>query len=331
MVISRARDFALIAVAIAGFLPSASAGIIDATYVFGDSLSDVGNDFIASGGTLPGPPYVNGQFSNGPVWVQGLAAGLGLAPLTASLAGGTDYAYGGAETGGTPVHTATVGDLTGASGQIAQFQSTHPTADPNALYAIWIGSNDVFSILAGATPSQYSADIAAAVANVDTAVGDLAGEGAKSFLLVTVPDVGLTPEAIAGGPASEAAASALAAAFDTALVNSVVTLSIADSLNLSVLNTYSLLDAIVANPAAHGFTNVTQPCLTGEVNYAGGTPCANPSQYLFWDTLHPTASGQMIIANAALAAETPEPAPLSLVAVGLLAVGLISRRPLSKS
>jgi phospholipase/lecithinase/hemolysin len=46
-----------------------------AIYAFGDSLSDVGNAFIftslpGNGPVEPAPPYVNGQFSNGPVWVQ---------------------------------------------------------------------------------------------------------------------------------------------------------------------------------------------------------------------------------------------------------------------
>ncbi len=89
-----------------------------------------------------------------------------------------------------------------------------------------------------------------------------------------------------------------------------------------MLNTYALLDTIVANPASYGFTNVTQPCLTGEVNYAGGTPCADPNQYLFWDELHPTAAGHEILANEALALVTPEPASISLIAVGLVGLAI---------
>ena len=42
--------------------------------VTGDSLSDVGNAFLASGGTIPDPGrYYNGRASNGPVWVEYLA------------------------------------------------------------------------------------------------------------------------------------------------------------------------------------------------------------------------------------------------------------------
>jgi phospholipase/lecithinase/hemolysin len=330
---SKAGNIALIALAIGGLLPSARAGAFDAIYAFGDSLSDVGNIYKATGGTEPGSPYVNGQFSNGPVWVQDLAAGLGLAPLTPSLLGGTDYAYGTGETGPTTFNTSNPAtDLTGPTGQIAQFLTVDPSADPNGLYTIWIGSNDLQDILEGAAPSQYAADIATAVGNIDSAIATLAGAGAKDFLVVTVPDLGLTPAALALGPTTAGAFSALAAGFDSTLVNgagpipSLAAIAGADGLSLSVLDTYSLLDAIVASPASYDFTNVTQPCLTGEVNYSGGTACPNPNQYLFWDEIHPTAAGQAIVADAALTVLTPEPGSVFLTAAGLLGLGLAFRR-----
>ena len=119
-----------------------------AIYAFGDSLSDVGNAFTATGGMIPpSPPYANRQFSNGPVWVQGLAAGLGLPAPTPSLLGGTNYAYGGAHSGASVVHAANATDVTGPTGQLAQYFSTHPTSDPAALYTLWVGSNDLRSIL----------------------------------------------------------------------------------------------------------------------------------------------------------------------------------------
>jgi len=308
--------------ALASFFP-AQADI----YAFGDSLTDVGNIYAATGGAAPGAPYVNGQFTNGKVWVQDLASDLGLAPLTPSLLGGTDYAYGTAESGVTAFNTSAPNtDLTGATGQLAQYQATHATADPHALYTIWIGSNDLSDILTGQLPSQYGGDIGAVVGNIDSAVSTLAGMGAKNFLILTVPDLGKTPEVLAGGPAESAGASFLSGIFDTALTNGIPALAAADSVNISVLNTYALLDTIVANPAGYGFTNVTQPCLTGEVNYAGGTPCANPSQHLFWDQLHPTAAGQEIVAGEALAQVTPEPSFISLIALGLIGMVILRLR-----
>jgi phospholipase/lecithinase/hemolysin len=70
-----------------------------ALYVFGDSLSDAGNVYLGSGGDEPAAPYVNGQFSNGPIWVQDLSTHLGLGAVTPWLGGGNDYAFGGAVNG----------------------------------------------------------------------------------------------------------------------------------------------------------------------------------------------------------------------------------------
>jgi len=331
---SALRTFLLPALAVSVSLINAQAGTIDAIDAFGDSLSDVGNAFIATAHAEPAAPYVGGQFSNGNVWVQDLALGLGLAPLTPSLAGGTDYAVGSAQTGTTLYNTGGAADL--LTGQLPAFELANPTgADPNALYTIWIGSNDLAAIPGTATAGSVATDIGDIVGNIDTAIGTLASLGAKNFLVVTVPDLGGTPDALEGSAGTSAAESALSAGFDNALVNgsspipSLAALAAGKSINISVLNTYALIDAVVADPGLYGFTNVTSPCYTG--TYFGfantmdpGAVCASPSQYLFWDGEHPTAAGQTLVADAALAVVTPEPASISLIAAGLL--GLVAVR-----
>ena len=116
-----------------------------AIYSFGDSLSDVGNVYLAKGGLEPASPYVGGQFSNGPVWVQDLAGMLGLPALTPSLAGGNDYAFGGATTGYRGTNNKEVPNL---AQQIATFSLDHAFKAPSsALYTFSIGANDLFGIL----------------------------------------------------------------------------------------------------------------------------------------------------------------------------------------
>ena len=308
----------------------ALAGDYAALYAFGDSLSDAGNAFIATGGTEPvSPPYSDGRFSNGPVWVQDLASQLGLPALTASLAGGTDFAVGGAQTGTTPVHTANLSDL---PAQLTAFQAAVPTPASGALYTLWIGANDLFSILGtpGISTATAMADANAAVSNVVTFVAGLAADGAKNLLLVTVPNLGVVPAITKLGSAAETEATDLSAYFDQALVSAVGGEAAGAGMHLSILDSFGLLDDAIADPAAFGFSNVTTPCWTG--NYTGassGTLCANNTagqdQYLFWDQVHPTAAGQQIIADAAFA-EVPEPGSLALLLAGLGALGLVRHR-----
>ncbi len=79
---------------------STAALAYDKIVVFGDSYNDVGNIYLVTTGLgFPYPPAPNhyaGLFSNGPIWLEHLASDWGL-PLKPSLAGGTDYAVGGAE------------------------------------------------------------------------------------------------------------------------------------------------------------------------------------------------------------------------------------------
>ena len=78
-----------------------------------------------------------GVFSNGPVWVQDLANTLGLGPLLPSLAGGTDFAVGGAQTGAFGSYAGSPGDLLPAPGnplatsQLGMFTAAvpHPAAN----------------------------------------------------------------------------------------------------------------------------------------------------------------------------------------------------------
>src|SRR5271166_265204 len=74
-----------------------SSGPIGNLVVFGDSLADVGNISLATGGAIPNSAiYYQGRFSSGPIWVDTLAKYLGQPAVQPSLAGGLDYAFGGA-------------------------------------------------------------------------------------------------------------------------------------------------------------------------------------------------------------------------------------------
>jgi phospholipase/lecithinase/hemolysin len=320
-------------------IASASAAAFSGLYVFGDSLSDVGNVSIATQGAEPvSPPYSDGRFSNGNLWVQDVAASLGLGPVTASLAGGNDFAVGGAETGETPANPYTsanpfqqASDLTA---QLAAYNARGLTAQPNALYTLWIGSNDIdalFAALATVPLAEQSAfiseDFTAILGNISTVVSGLAADGMKTLLALNVPDLSKTPDSItaASGTANPTQTldqiQAVSFTFDQALQSTLDGLSAAYGFKLNLVDTFSAIDSIVAQPNAFGLTDATQSCYTGGFTAADpGTVCADPNQYLFWDGLHPTAAGHQLVADAALT-EVPEPGSVGLL--GIAVVGLL--------
>ncbi len=270
-------------------------------YVFGDSLSDAGNDFALSHGVIPvSPPYSDGRFTNGPVWVQDLATGMGLPAPTPSLSGGNDFAYGGAYTGTVPGHSANPSDL---NYQLTQFRAEDPHPLAGALYTVWIGSNDVISFL-GPGHDDY-ASVNAAVGNEMNFISGLVGDGARNILVANVPDIGRTPDAIASGSAYQAQASGVSAFYDALLQADLAAYGLSHpGVDLHVLNTYALLDAAVANPSAFGFTNVTSPLWSGNfTDPKSGSLATTSAQgqagYLFFDGLHPSAAAHHLIAQAA--------------------------------
>ncbi len=76
-----ALRLAVVLVAGLGVVSAAYGGPYSKLYIFGDSLSDIGNIASATFGSDPGPYYWNNRFSNGPVWVEDLDTGFGLPPL----------------------------------------------------------------------------------------------------------------------------------------------------------------------------------------------------------------------------------------------------------
>lgn len=278
----------------------ATPGGYSAVYAFGDSLSDAGNVSLATLLAVPAAPYDAGRFSNGPVWVEDLSQALGLPPVKPSLAGGTDYAFGGAEAGPTQVHQANPTDL---PGQLAQFVANTPHPSSSALYTVWAGSNDVLGIAnnAALTSAQQQADVQAAVGNEVNFIGGLAAVGARDLVVMNVPDLGKTPYEEARGPDVSARASALASDYDAQLASAVSQMAASGAVKVELVDMYSMLDAVIANPAAYGFTNATQPVWNGTLaDPSSGTLAATGAAqngFVFFDSLHPTAQAHSLIAQ----------------------------------
>lgn len=309
---------------------SVLAGPFSSLVIFGDSLSDTGN-LINSGVTRPFPfsgPYDGGRFSNGPLWIEGVAAGLGLAGQAATYtSGGNNYAYAGSQTGAMPP-----AQQDQIPGLLVQSQSiwgsSHLAADPNALYVVVAGGNDMRAArsLFGSSSIEDEANREAAaedaIANLKLTINYLAGRGARNFLVASVPDLGYTSEAILLGLS---AASSDATDKFNALMPSVVDFGTGLGLSMNFLDLAALNDDILTNPAKYGVTNTTSPCagFLDPLNNGIGTTSCDTS--LFSDILHPSAYTHSLIAQAALdVLGVPEPATLVLMGVGLL--GLVTSR-----
>ena len=184
---------------LAGSMVSASAVSYSGITIFGDSLSDTGNIFAATGGALPTAPYFAGRFSEGAVWTDYLAGSLGYT-ATASLMGGQNYAFGGARTGSD---TNPPGLLAQTAGLWAP--TVAGAADPDRLYVLVGGGNDMRdartafqgNTVADEAGRQAAAELAAF--QLTQSLGVLAANGAKTVLIGNLPDLGRTPEAVALG------------------------------------------------------------------------------------------------------------------------------------
>ncbi|MCY7337639.1 MAG: autotransporter domain-containing protein [Chamaesiphon sp.] len=256
-------------------LPISVLAQINGVTTFGDSLSDNGNTFRTTGGLLPpSPPYFNGRFSNGPVWIENVISSFNLFNTS------NNFAVGGATSGtGNTVSTAFPGLTTELDG----FLQASPQVDPNRLFVVWAGANDY---LGGGQTNP-----AVPVGNLATAIQRLTAAGATQIVVPNLPDLGKIP-AGAADPAQSAGLTQLSAAHNSLLSASLRTLA-SNNPNISIVPTDlgALSNAIFANPARFGLTNVTQPCL----NIATGAVCATPDTYFFWDPQHPTAAGHRII------------------------------------
>ncbi|AVH69882.1 SGNH/GDSL hydrolase family protein [Nostoc sp. 'Lobaria pulmonaria (5183) cyanobiont'] len=243
-------------------------------YVFGDSLSDTGMVFRATGGMYPpNPTYFQGRYSNGRVWIEYLAESLHLSSKQTN-----NFAYGGSTTGS--VGNSYVPSLLN---QVQSFTQTHQKTNSDALYVLWAGANDYLQGVSSATIP---------VKNVTTAINSLTDVGAKKILVANLPDLGQLPAT--RNSANSVNLSALTQAHNQGLRRSLKVLSQQHSdLEIVQLDANTLYRDAIANPAAFNFTNVTSPCLSGS------SICSNPDQFLFWDGIHPTAAAHRIIGETA--------------------------------
>lgn len=269
------------------------------TVFFGDSLTDAG--YFRP--LLP-PEFqaVTGQFTTNPgfVWSQWLADhyGTGSRP-NGNGQDGDNYAAGGARVGVDVVNA--LGFVPSLATQMDNYLAANGgQADPDALYTVWGGANDLFSITDFATAEPI---IGGAVTAQVGIVATLQAAGAQYVLVPTVPDLGLTPSFRAQGIAAQG--TGLSTAYNDALFGALA----ANGLSVIPVDTFRFLQEVVADPALYGISNTTgtacQPQVTAQSLTCNPTSLVSPdapNSYLFADGVHPTTGAHRILADLAIAA-----------------------------
>ena len=208
-----------------------------------------------------------------------------------------------------PVHDQIQNYLTHGSG----------TFSPSALVTVLAGANDVFinvatvqAQIAGGVPAATA--VGGAVTAMTTAADQLAadintniiGKGATHVVVINVPDISVTPSAIASGASGQALVKQLVQAYNTELAS-----KLTPSASLLYVDSYTAIEDEVANPAQYGLSNVdtavctsssslvcTRASLIAAVTPAPLTdPATGANTYLFADSVHPTPAGYRLLAE----------------------------------
>lgn len=298
---------------------------IDRLVFFGGSLTDAGNSFIwlsspAGQGCgvplsvppydmlddqlTPDGPYAKGghHFSNGANWAEGVAR-------TLALAGNARPAFSGP---GTQASNYAVGGARAVAGypcrynlpaQIGAYRADFARTSDRTWVAMEIGGNDVrdglVAVLVSGNPNAAGPYISAALTSIRDSVIALNGHGARKFVLLNVPNVGLTPAVRSFGPVAMFVGDSVSQGFNTNLTLLIESLKAGlPGSDIRIVDLYTKLNEIVASPDSYGFANVTDACVRPN---QPPFECKRPDSYVFWDGIHPTKAMHAIIAQQALA------------------------------
>ena len=301
------------AVALALAASSAHAQRFSGVVSFGDSLSDAGNIGLvpANQGGLGGAFGTSQSFTTNPdpVMVELLARYFGYTQAPSLLPGGTNYAFGGACA--RPAAAAPCTNNPNPATRLDAQISTNlagGAANPNALYTVWMGANDLFGAIPvwASNPATASANASAGGIPVATAVvqqvGRLQAAGARYIVVLNLPDLGVTPQFSSGPFAAAGPLASLATiSYNGALSQGLSQLGT----GVIPINVYGLVNEVRANPEAFGFTNVTGvACTTSSSITCTPNTLAAPganNTYLFADGVHPTGAAHRLLAQATIA------------------------------
>ena len=316
-------------------------------YIFGDSLSDIGvqnNNVGSNAGQVPIGKDPTWTTTTGHIWPYYLAQDLGLSTPTPNnsdfdrsagkntfvtgLLDGNDYAAGGATTNGPGFEASKDYSPPSLLTQVSyylNYSAPSGHADPDALYIIWAGANNMFSLLtkdAAASPQQQLQDLInctqAAAKDILTAVTLLKRAGATHILYLNLPNLGITPLFSSLDPTQALQATQASVVFQLALQQYLTTQNLmtvdAFTLMTDLVNSvnnectqdqqeagecgYEYNDGLASYPLGNVISiacnDATSP-LTKAIYCQSYV--SNSESYMFADLVHPTGTIHHIIAD----------------------------------
>ncbi len=284
------------------FSLSVTATPLDKMVVFGDSLSDNGNLYEYMKHQIPlSPPYYEGRFTNGPVWVELLMQKYYPRHWESSL---LDYAFGGAGVAGEGMEDED-DTLFTLRQEIDSYLLAHADkADENSLYVVWMGSNNYLAI-----PDEPEKAVDDVIWGIKNNIERLIAKGAKHIMVINLPDLGVIPAARDFDAID--ILSYCSKRHNELLVKTVDQLQANyPEVQWVYYDVNELLNDMLANPANYGYTNVNDTCYEEMINHPSSKSILNLvssvklaakkdacTGYMFFDPVHPAEPAHVVMAD----------------------------------
>lgn len=251
---------------------------------FGDSLSDMGNGKNSILNVPDVPPYWQGRFSNGQVWLEYMSEAYGVTTTIGSgTAAGDNRAFGGSQTGQGYSYVLLPNVGTQISNYLSNVQTTIPS---NAVVSLWSGGNDFLYGTANANTI---------VTNMESHIRQLEGAGANEFIIPNLPPLEKTPEVKSWSQNRQNTIASEVVLYNQKLTTLAGDLRVELGITIHFIDAWSVFNDILQNKEALGLTNVNDAACSGGISLlplpicsSGDTVVSNVDEYLFFDKAHPT-------------------------------------------
>ena len=290
------------------FSPLTSAQQEDFTklIVFGDSLSDTGNLAIID---LPSP-YFSNRISDGPVAVDFIATSIGSNANSSRHFLGSPVGFNYAVAGGNIVGD----DREDLASQIdVHLNRINDQTDPNALYVVFAGGNDLRDIRSIGTASIAAQRINAAVAQLDAQIQRLVDAGARAFFVPNVPNIARIPETLERIPSDQTVSSraqTYVQQYNNALAQTLQKYQSRSDLAFTTFDLYAAFENILDNFSSFGFRNREEGCFNpSDFPFSVSNPPIELEciifgfeSRVFFDNIHPSSRTNELLGAQMVAA-----------------------------